>query len=108
MYDDADLDVSMLSRMFDRRYRGYEAIGYRVCFPPVPCRVGPRTSHCRSIRNGKVTTQSDIRGNGSALPEPITVPFDAAVPVPLIDRQVPNDVGLERYTSERSVLVCGP
>lgn len=33
MYDDADFDVSMLSHMFDRRYRGYEAIGYRILLP---------------------------------------------------------------------------
>lgn len=33
IYDYADLDVSMLARMFDRRCRGYEAIGYTVLLP---------------------------------------------------------------------------
>lgn len=33
IYDYADLDVPMLARMFDRRCRGYEAIGYSVILP---------------------------------------------------------------------------
>jgi superfamily II DNA or RNA helicase/very-short-patch-repair endonuclease len=33
VYDYADLDVPMLSRMFDRRCRGYEAVGYRILLP---------------------------------------------------------------------------
>jgi very-short-patch-repair endonuclease len=33
IYDHADLNVPMLARMFDRRCRGYEAIGYRVVLP---------------------------------------------------------------------------
>lgn len=33
VYDYADLDVPMLSRMFDRRCRGYEAIGYSIVLP---------------------------------------------------------------------------
>jgi superfamily II DNA or RNA helicase/very-short-patch-repair endonuclease len=33
IYDYADLDVPMLARMFDRRCRGYEAIGYTVVLP---------------------------------------------------------------------------
>ena len=33
IYDYADLNVQMLSRMFDRRCRGYEAIGYQVILP---------------------------------------------------------------------------
>jgi superfamily II DNA or RNA helicase/very-short-patch-repair endonuclease len=33
VYDYADLDVPMLARMFDRRCRGYEAIGYTVVLP---------------------------------------------------------------------------
>jgi superfamily II DNA or RNA helicase len=33
IYDYADLDVSMLARMFDRRCRGYEAVGYTVILP---------------------------------------------------------------------------
>ncbi len=33
MYDYADLDVPMLARMFDRRCRGYEAVGYTIVLP---------------------------------------------------------------------------
>ncbi len=33
VYDYADLDVPMLSRMFDRRCRGYEALGYTILLP---------------------------------------------------------------------------
>ncbi len=33
IYDYADLNVPMLARMFDRRCRGYEAIGYAVLLP---------------------------------------------------------------------------
>jgi len=33
VYDYADLNVPMLARMFDRRCRGYEAIGYQILLP---------------------------------------------------------------------------
>ncbi len=33
IYDYADLDVTMLARMFDKRCRGYEAIGYQILLP---------------------------------------------------------------------------
>jgi very-short-patch-repair endonuclease len=33
VYDYADLNVRMLSRMFDRRCRGYEALGYEIVLP---------------------------------------------------------------------------
>jgi superfamily II DNA or RNA helicase/very-short-patch-repair endonuclease len=33
VYDYADLNVPMLARMFDRRCRGYEAIGYKIQLP---------------------------------------------------------------------------
>jgi hypothetical protein len=33
VYDRADPNVSMLSRMFDRRCRGYDQIGYKVLVP---------------------------------------------------------------------------
>ena len=32
-YDYADLNVPMLARMFDRRCRGYEAVGYPIVLP---------------------------------------------------------------------------
>jgi superfamily II DNA or RNA helicase/very-short-patch-repair endonuclease len=33
VYDYADLNVPVLARMFDRRCRGYEAVGYKVLLP---------------------------------------------------------------------------
>src|ERR1700719_3060045 len=33
IYDYADLSVPMLARMFDRRCRGYEAVGYTISLP---------------------------------------------------------------------------
>jgi very-short-patch-repair endonuclease len=33
VYDYADLNVPMLARMFDRRCRGYDAVGYTILFP---------------------------------------------------------------------------
>jgi very-short-patch-repair endonuclease len=33
IYDYADLNVPMLARMFDRRCRGYEAVGYKLVLP---------------------------------------------------------------------------
>ncbi|OGV46889.1 MAG: restriction endonuclease subunit R [Lentisphaerae bacterium GWF2_57_35] len=33
IYDYADLNVPLLAKMFDRRCRGYEAIGYRILLP---------------------------------------------------------------------------
>jgi superfamily II DNA or RNA helicase len=33
VYDFADLDVPVLARMFDRRCRGYEAVGYKILLP---------------------------------------------------------------------------
>ena len=33
VYDYADLNVPMLARMFDRRCRGYEAVGYTIVLP---------------------------------------------------------------------------
>jgi very-short-patch-repair endonuclease len=33
VYDYADLDVPMLSKMFDKRCRGYEAVGYSILLP---------------------------------------------------------------------------
>ncbi|MFP4356208.1 MAG: hypothetical protein ACLFUJ_13900 [Phycisphaerae bacterium] len=66
-YDYADLNVPMLSRMFDRRCKGYEAIGYSILLPAsavpgwpadVPLPVDPRwkqdygASVRRLIRDG--------------------------------------------------------
>ena len=51
VYDYADLDVPVLARMFDRRCRGYEAVGYTIVVPAsavpgwpadVPLPAGPQ------------------------------------------------------------------
>jgi len=41
VYDYADLDVPMLARMFDRRCRGYEALGYTILLPAGAVPVWP-------------------------------------------------------------------
>ena len=40
-YDYADLNVPMLARMFDRRCRGYEAVGYSISLPASAVRGWP-------------------------------------------------------------------
>lgn len=61
VYDYADLNVPMLSRMFDRRCQGYEAVGYTVLLPgsavpgwpaEVPLPVNPqwKNDYAASIR----------------------------------------------------------
>lgn len=61
VYDYADLNVSMLARMFDRRCAGYEAVGYTVLVPgsavpgwpaEVPLPVDPqwKSEYAASVR----------------------------------------------------------
>jgi very-short-patch-repair endonuclease len=61
VYDYADLDVPMLSRMFDRRCQGYEAIGYTILLPasalpgwpasvPLPVLPQWKTGYAASVR----------------------------------------------------------
>jgi very-short-patch-repair endonuclease len=61
VYDYADLNVPMLARMFDRRCRGYEAVGYTVLLPgsaipgwpvEVPLPVDPqwKTEYAATVR----------------------------------------------------------
>ena len=61
VYDYADLDVPMLARMFDRRCRGYEALGYTLLLPAsalpgwpvqVPLPIDPmwKRDYARSVR----------------------------------------------------------
>lgn len=61
IYDYADLEVPMLSRMFDRRCQGYEAIGYTILLPAsalpgwpaaVPLPVSPqwKADYAASVR----------------------------------------------------------
>ena len=58
VYDYADLNVPMLARMFDRRCRGYEAVGYTILLPasavpgwpaevPLPVDPGVEERLCR-------------------------------------------------------------
>ena len=61
VYDYADLNVPMLARMFDRRCRGYEAVGYTILLPAsavpgwpaeVPLPVDPqwKSAYAASVR----------------------------------------------------------
>jgi very-short-patch-repair endonuclease len=61
IYDYADVNVPMLARMFDRRCRGYEAVGYRILLPAsavpgwptdVPLPVDPqwKSQYAASVR----------------------------------------------------------
>lgn len=61
VYDYADLDVPMLARMFDRRCRGYEAVGYSITLPasavpgwpaavPLPADPGWKQDYAASVR----------------------------------------------------------
>jgi very-short-patch-repair endonuclease len=61
VYDYADLNVPMLARMFDRRCRGYEALGYTLLLPAsalpgwpveVPLPIDPvwKRDYARSVR----------------------------------------------------------
>ena len=61
VFDYADLNVPMLSRMFDRRCRGYEAVGYTILLPgsavpgwpaDVPLPVDPqwKSEYAASVR----------------------------------------------------------
>lgn len=61
IHDYADLDIPMLARMFDRRCRGYEAIGYTILLPasavpgwpvevPLPVEPGWKQDYAASVR----------------------------------------------------------
>ena len=61
VYDYADLNVPMLARMFDRRCRGYESLGYTVLLPasavpgwpvdvPLPMDPGWKRDYAASVR----------------------------------------------------------
>jgi superfamily II DNA or RNA helicase/very-short-patch-repair endonuclease len=75
VFDYADLNVPMLARMFDRRCRGYEAVGYRILLPAsavpgwpaeVPLPVDPQwkrdyaASVQRLIRDGVDTPLANL------------------------------------------------
>src|ERR1700747_1547709 len=81
--DYADLDVPMLARMFDRRCRGYEAVGYKVLLPAsavpgwpaeVPLPVDPRwkNDYAASVgRHGDRELPCPPRGALARPPRPI-------------------------------------
>ena len=75
VYDYADLNAPMLAKMFDRRCRGYEAVGYRILLPgsavpgwpaEVPLPVDPQwkkeyaASVQRLIRDGVDTPLANL------------------------------------------------
>lgn len=86
VYDYADLNVPMLARMFDRRCRGYEAVGYTILLPAsavpgwpadVPLPVDPEWKHAyaasvrRLVRDGVDSPLANlfVHAARSVLPE---------------------------------------
>ena len=93
VYDYADLNVPVLARMFDRRCRGYEAVGYKILLPAsavpgwpadVPLPVDPRwkrdyaASVQRLIRDGVDTPLGDLFMNATRLFPPDAEGVDRA------------------------------
>jgi very-short-patch-repair endonuclease len=87
VYDYADLNVPMLSRMFDRRCEGYEALGYSILLPAsavpgwppdVPLPVDPEwkrdyaASVRRLIRDGLDNHLADLFVRAACHPAPGT------------------------------------
>jgi len=85
VYDDADLNVPMLARMFDRRCRGYEAIGYKMQLPgsavpgwpaDVPLPIDPEwksqyaASVRRLVRDGVDSPLANLFVNVAVMPSP--------------------------------------
>lgn len=56
IYDYADLEVMMLTRMFERRRLGYQAIGYQVRLPASGGSGGQQRWNSRWIRPGRMPT----------------------------------------------------
>jgi superfamily II DNA or RNA helicase/very-short-patch-repair endonuclease len=85
VYDYADLNVPMLARMFDRRSRGYEAIGYKMQLPgsavpgwpaDVPLPIDPEwksqyaASVRRLVRDGVDSPLANLFVNVAVKPSP--------------------------------------
>jgi very-short-patch-repair endonuclease len=83
VYDYADLNVPMLARMFDRRCRGYEAIGYKIQLPgsavpgwpaDVPLPIDPEwksqyaASVRRLVRDGVDSTLANLFVDVAVMP----------------------------------------
>ena len=62
VYDYADLNVPMLARMFDRRCRGYEAVGYTILLPASAIPGWPADVSFLRIRCGSATIQGACDG----------------------------------------------
>ena len=62
VYDYADLNVPMLARMFDRRCRGYEAVGYTILL------AGQRRARLagRRAASGRSAMEERLRGQRAA------------------------------------------
>jgi len=63
IYDYADLNVPMLARMFDRRCRGYEAVGYTILLPASAIPGWPADVVLPSDRCGSATTPEACEGS---------------------------------------------
>ena len=63
IYDYADLNVAMLARMFDRRCRGYEAIGYTILLPASAIPGWPADVVLPSDRFGNAITPAACEGS---------------------------------------------
>lgn len=85
IYDYADLDVPMLAKMFDRRCRGYEGLGYSVLLPasatpgwpaetPLPVEPAWKQDYAASvrrlIRDGVNASLADLFVCASSPPPP--------------------------------------
>ena len=85
VYDYADLNVPMLARMFDRRCRGYESIGYKMQLPgsavpgwpaDVPLPIDPEwksqyaSSVRRLVRDGVDSPLANLFVNVAVVPPP--------------------------------------
>ena len=85
VYDYADLNVPMLARMFDRRGRGYEAIGYKMQLPgsavpgwpaDVPLPIDPEwksqyaASVRRLVRDGVDSSLANLFVDAAVMPAP--------------------------------------
>ena len=85
VYDYADLNVPMLARMFDRRGRGYEAIGYKMQLPgsavpgwpaDVPLPIDPEwksqyaASVRRLVRDGVDSSLANLFVDVALMPAP--------------------------------------
>ncbi len=85
VYDYADLNVPMLTRMFDRRCKGYEAVGYKILLPAsavpgwpvdVPLPVDPEwksqyaASVRRLVRDGVDTPLANLFVHVARMPAP--------------------------------------